>query len=160
MARATASYSGEDDLLIGDMPLGSAYPPLKFIDAASDEVDSYLGRMFDVPIDLDEAGAVVILTLKRINNWLASGRLIMSVGTAGQDNELHAYGWSLVKQAMDELQAIMSGELTLPGLALIDTASIDSGSGPTVKNVDPVSRVDAFYGNHTYESSRYLDYSP
>lgn len=143
MARATI-YSEEGDLLIGDLPLGSAYPPAKFLEAASDEIDSYLGRVYDVPIDTTES-EVVRLTLKRINNWLASGRLIMSVATAGQDSELHAYGWSLVKQAMDEIQMILTGDLDLPGLDVINTGSIESGSGPMVQNVDSVSRVDDFY---------------
>lgn len=143
MAR-TVVYSEESDLLIGDLPLGSAYPPAKFIESACDEVDSYLGRMFDVPIDTSNS-EVVRLTLKRITNWLASGRLIMSVATAGQDSELHAYGWSLVKQAMDEIQMIMSGDLDLPGLDIIDTRTIESGTGPTVTNKDDVSRVDDFY---------------
>lgn len=141
-------YSEEGDLLIGDLPLGSAYPPAKFIESASDEIDSYLGRMFEVPIDVT-GNEVVRLTLKRINNWLASGRLIMSVATAGQDNELHAYGWSLVKQAMDEINLIMSEDLTLPGLQIIETASIEEGSGPMISNKDDVSRVDEFYGDFT-----------
>lgn len=153
MARSVV-YSEEDDLLIGDLPLGSAYPPKKFLDAASDEIDSYLGRMFDVPIDTD-GNETVRLTLKRINNWLASGRLIMSVATAGQDSELHAYGWSLVKQAMDEINRIMNGDLDLPGLDMIDTSSINAGTGPMVTNVDDKSRVDEFYSDFEVPALRW-----
>lgn len=161
MARTGAVYSAEEDLLIGDLPLGSAYPPLKFLEAASDEIDSYLGRVYEVPIDTT-VSETVRLTVKRINNWLASGRLIMSAATAGQDNELHAYGWSLVQQAMDEIRMIMDGSLTLPGLDMVDTSNIADGSGPIVTNKESASQVDSFYDDFILEpytlpsSARYI----
>lgn len=143
------AYSATTDLLTGDIPLPAYLSAQKFVDDASDEIDSRLGFIYQTPIDVDAPTTVtrpVILLLKRINNWLASGRLLLAAAASQEDSQLHAYAYSLVKDAQAGLDAIVSGEIILEGAA----SAVGDGvativNAPLISNGDAESMVDAFY---------------
>lgn len=138
-------YSTVDDLLLGDMPLGSKVDPIRFVQDAADEIDSVLGFRYVTPIDISDESTTarhVKLLLKRINNHLASGRLILAVDVGGEDSVLHAYGVSLIQEAIAWLTQIVNG-MTLEGVE--ENPGEDASSGPTVKNEDEFSSVATFY---------------
>lgn len=143
-------YSEVGDLLTGNIPLPGTLLPAKFVQDATDEIDGALGQVYITPIVLDPGVPAVrpsVLTLKRINNLLASGRLIMAADAGGQDQTLHAYGLSLIKEAHDALSKLRESSDTLPGAIPIEyedtTATV---RGPRILNEDDHSHVAAFYG--------------
>lgn len=149
MARNGAAYCTKDDLLIGDVILGAALSPEKFVEDAADEIDSYLGRIYEIPIvGTDEVSALV---LKRINTWLASGRLLMAVAVSTQDAEVNAYGWSLIQQALGDIRKIETSDIYLTGDGVVraDSSTVgDNDTGPSVSNRDEYSAVETFYGEY------------
>lgn len=139
-------YSATTDLLLGDMPLSAALDKSKFVADAADEIDSAIGAAYVTPVPM--AAPVprhVQLHLKRINNFLATGRLIMAVDVGGEDTQLHAYGLSLVSEARQALQAIVDGSYPLDGVVK-QPQEHQRTAGPSVTNYDATSGVDAFYG--------------
>lgn len=154
MARNAPTYCDESDLLIGDITLGVAYSRAEFIAAAADEMDSRIGVRYVLPLPaVEQLNTVTGLILKRINAQLASGRLIMSVASAGEDDSLHAYGKYLVDQAMDDLLRIERGDIILrmSDDSIVDEVGAASApDGPIITNRDEQSGVDTFYENFTY----------
>jgi hypothetical protein len=139
-------YSEVDDLLLGDLPLGSKVDPRKYIQDAADEIDSVLGFNYVTPIDISDGAPTaryVKLLLKRINNHLASGRLILAVDVGGEDSVLHAYGVSLIQEATAALTQIINGML-LEGAEQV-VRSEASSTGPTLHNEDDLSSMQSFY---------------
>lgn len=143
-------YSAAEDLLIGDLELHSALDPQKFVQDAADEMDSHLGVRFLVPIDTGNTSTVephAILALKRINNHLATGRLILAVAVGGEDDSLHAYGAYLVREALAALAAMIADpEAYLPGAEV--RADLPATTGPTIKHQDSESAVSRFYDEY------------
>lgn len=143
-------YSEESDLLVGDMPLPKGMRPQKYVDDAGDEIDSVIGFIYKTPVPMLDTSPVVRparLLLKRLNNMLASGRLIMAMTTGGQRLELHAYGADLVRQALITLTQIGNGEILLAGAEMLDPVEGEDPAftGPQIYNVDEESNVEAFY---------------
>lgn len=139
------AYSTTEDLLLGDIPVPTDAG--KYIDDAADEIDSKLGLRYQTPIMVSDSPEtrVTNLILKRINNWLASGRLIVAKAASGEIQYQHAYGRQLITDAEAALNQIASGDMILPGAAFINAD--DKGvSGPIIANVDAASGVEAFYG--------------
>lgn len=139
-----AAYCTEDDLVIGDAVVPTGLTKAKFIQDAADEIDSKIGYRYDTPV-AGTSPRPVLLLLKRINAFLASGRLIMAADVAGQRSELHAYGASLVKEATDSLAAIAAGTVDLP-IAVNPDNQTSGQNMPLIANVDAVSQVESFYG--------------
>lgn len=142
-------YSSVDDLLLGDLPLGATIDRVRYVQDATDEIDSAIGSVYATPIDMTEEGPVARhsrLLLKRINNHLATGRIILAVAVGGEDDSLHAYGVSLIREAHGALGQIATGAIDLEGAEKTDVPS-DSSSGPTIHNTDEFSGVEAFYEN-------------
>jgi phage gp36-like protein len=140
-------YSTIDDLLLGDLPLGSKIDPIRFVQDAADEIDSVLGFRYVTPIDVSDSADTkryVKLLLKRINNHLASGRLILAADIGGEDSVLHAYGVSLIQEATAALCQIVNGTVSLEGAAENEVGG--ASTGPTIINEDERSGVAAFYG--------------
>ena len=142
-------YCAVGDLLIGNIPTPVYVDKQKYVDDAADEIDSYLGARYVTPIVLEPtlpAQRPSALMLKRINAHLASGRLILAAAAGGEDTELHAYGASLVREALAGLMQLASGEIVITGATPAENlGSTDKGSLPTVSNGDPYSQVDGFY---------------
>ena len=142
------AYSAPDDLLLGDLIVSESVGKQKYVDDAADEINSAIGFLYTIPVVTDAQGVdpIVGMVLKRLNNWLATGRLIMALAAGGEDTNLHAYGLSLVTQAQATLAQIASGELKLPGAAPAPGTEDNRPEGASVSNVDEYSAVEAFYG--------------
>lgn len=122
-------------------------------------MDSHLGLQYVTPIVLDvnipqqRPGA---LLLKRINTWLASGRLIMALDAAGEDDQIHQYGKRLVDEALVALGAIIDGSILLPGAEPVNPDN-PTQTGPKYSFADDESLVEAHdtaFGNPAKESLR------
>jgi hypothetical protein len=141
------TYSEVSDLLVGtDLPLPPS--PEKFVQDAADEIDSVLGMRYQTPIAPSDPTGVnrpTVLLIKRISNWLASGRIIMAQASGSELQQVHAYGKNLVDQATVVLQKIENGEIVLPGVATLDPEDLGR-SGPIINNLDDGSNVESFYG--------------
>ena len=144
------AYAEPDSALLGGVP-GNPDDLQKYFDDAADEIDATLGFVYETPITRSaEGGSLprpVELILARINRFLASGRYIMAVASAGEEGNVHAYGWSLVKEAQAALTGLASGANELDAIRLPNP-----GTGrrrPAIANAEAQSNVDAFYGAFT-----------
>lgn len=143
------AYSTTNDLLTGEVPLPAYLDPQKFVDDAADEIDSMIGFVYETPVDITEdpgnpVARPVRLLLKRISNFLASGRLLMAVETGSEVERIHQYGLYLVTQATAALVEIKEGKVVLEGVPA-DTDESDAITAPLQYNKDTESNVDAFY---------------
>lgn len=156
-------YSSPEDLLLGNIPLRDDATQLKYCSDATDEIDSTIGFLYETPVDMtDDPGTVARpsrLLLKRINNFIASGRLILAYAAGTEDDNLNAYAQYLLGQARDALMKIASGDIVLQGAVTIGDGSENPvSSGPLFFNLDPESNVEAFYDrivnpNYCFKSS-------
>lgn len=137
------SYSDVDDLMVGKIPLPQALDPQKFVDDATDEVDSYIGFTYVTPVDLTVVDRPVRLLLKRIANMLATGRLIQAAAAGSENHSVHAYGRTLIQQAIDLLTQISDNKVILTSVPTVTGGT--TTTGPTIFNVDAESNVEAFY---------------
>lgn len=136
--------------------------PDRYIQAASDEIDAKLGFKYKVPIVAITGppwGGTLApheaLILKSICLRLATGRMICSVWAAEEDQSQHAYGRSLIRDALSDLMAIANGEVDLKSAQL----NPQSNSGfedktPSGYNHDAESMVDA-WENHVMRGQPY-----
>ncbi len=141
-------YSAVTDLLTGNIPTPQYLDPQKFVDDAADEIDSKIGFLYVTPIDVGSGTDVprpAVLLLKRINNFLASGRLILAAAAGQEDSQLHAYGWSLIQEATAAVNQIASGDLPIDGAVKLDTGDAAAVTAIIINNLDEESHVEAFY---------------
>lgn len=140
------TYSQASDLLTGDIPLPAYIDQNKVVQDAADEIDSHIGFIYVTPVVLADtpANRPATLLLKRINNHLATGRLLMEVAAAGEDDQLHAYAQRLVDEALAALLLIQNGSIVLGDATPVDTSG-ERQTGPMQYNKDEFSQVDAFY---------------
>lgn len=142
---ALQAYSLPGDMLLGGIPPDSVVNQEKYVQDAADEIDSRLGFTYVTPMVLTDAPRPVKLLMKRINNFLATGRYIMAVASPIEQQALHAYGRSLVENAEASLTQIAEGVILLEGVALVDESGAPEKVGPQIHNKDTESAVDAFY---------------
>jgi hypothetical protein len=144
-----STYSTLADLLIGDMPIPAYIDKQGYVNNAADEIDSRLGYVYATPFDVSDLSTMIRparLTIKRIAAHLSSGRLILAMATASEDRQVHAYGKSLIDEALSVLEKIANGEIPLIGADPLDPdATSAPHSGPTILNIDQFSSVEAFY---------------
>jgi hypothetical protein len=142
------AYCAVNDLLLGQIPAPVGIDKQKVVDDAADEIDSKIGMLYETPIDIVSDPTVpprpVKLLLKRLNVFLATGRLILAAASNMEDQQLHAYGLSLVSEATTALAVIASGEMVLDGVDPAEGYTPHS-STPLINNLDPESSVEAFY---------------
>lgn len=134
------------DLLTGNIPTPAYLNIQKFVDDAGDEIDSKVGFLYSTPLDVADTSAMVRparLLIKRLNVFLATGRLLLAADAGGEENQIHAYGVSLLREANAALDAIASGAIVLDGAAQVPGSSV--ATVPVINNKDPESNVDAFY---------------
>lgn len=139
------TYSEVADLLLGDIP--TPKDAEKYVNDATDEIDSKLGMRYVTPIVVDETVAAnrsTPLILKRINNLLASGRLICAKAASASQQEVNSYGLSMITDALVALNQLMAGDITLPGAAFLNEGDVGQ-SGPMISNLDAESNVESFY---------------
>lgn len=120
------------------------------ISLASDEMDSYLGYRYVVPIPVsnsDPAKAYGTQLLKTICSQLTAGRIIVSVAAGGEKNKTHEYGRYLIDNALKYLCQIKDGELNI-SFATENTDEMARKQGPMMApGGDAYSLVDQFYQN-------------
>lgn len=149
------AYSEEADLLLGDLILSPTLDKQKFIDEAADEINAKLGWLYVLPLAPVGADPVTatswedlatheVLTLKTINNRLASGRLILTLDIAGEGTQLHAYGWYLVREALSDLMAIANGQVDLNAIRVNPVESGYADRTPGITNEDDESLLLGF----------------
>lgn len=155
------SYCTAADLLLGNIPTPSDADT--YVQDAADEIDSLLGMRYESPIVLSEDDPVQrpgALLLKRINVWLASGRLIMALDGAGEDDQVHQYAKYLMTEAKSALQNLSDGSIILPGGVPINPDSPVS-TGPQASwgdDASPVEQYQTVFGNNA--STALKDVSP
>ena len=134
------TYSSVEDLLTGKIPLPGGVDAARYVESATDEVDTFIGFRYQTPVDVSDTSPVVRparLLLKRIANMLA-------VSAGAEYQKQHAYGRSLVNEATGLLNQIAEGTIVLEGA---ESASGFTGNstGPLIANEDAESNVSAFY---------------
>lgn len=141
-------YADVTDLLTGNIPTPAYLDPSKFVSDAADEIDSQIGFIYETPIDTSDQSPVVRpakLLLKRINVFLATGRLLMAAASSGEDKNLHAYAAKMVNDATAAIKAIVDGDVLLEGAIELQPSTDLEPKGPRWSNPDTESAVDAFY---------------
>jgi len=141
-----ATYSEVDDLLLGELQAPEQKICQKYVQDAADEIDSKLGFIYVTPITVDPNGEfrATALLLKRINNFLATGRLILANAASREDQYLNAYGKSLIVEATEAINAFLTGTMPLPG-AIPVNPDATGATGPIINNLDAQSNVESFY---------------
>jgi hypothetical protein len=143
------AYCETTDLLKGDIPLPSYMAAGQgYIDTATDEMDTVLGQLYVTPIVLDPDDPLLrpsVLWLKTCCKFIASGRLILDLDISEENDNLHAYGLSLLNQGLEMLKAIQSGAASITGAIPLDPAAGTHPTGPMIYNVDTASLVQAGY---------------
>ncbi len=134
------SYCETTDLIVGDIG-GLDGLKASFITAAENEMDSMLGFVYELP--LSGVSTHVTLLLKTICLKLASGRLLMAQAAGSEDTVVHAYGKSLVEEALRDLYAIRNGQIDLGAPKV--TSMQATGNAPAIHQGDDTSGVDTFY---------------
>lgn len=142
------AYCEVADLLKGDLPLGPQYGTGQgFVDTASDEMDVVLGQLYVTPIVLADTptNRPSQLWLKTCNKFIASGRLILDIALAAEDDNLNAYGLSMLNQGLAMLKAIQDGAASITGATPLDPTAGTYATGPVLFNEDSESLVKAGY---------------
>ena len=133
------AYCTADDLLVApDLQLPAGTTAEDWIDRAAEEIDSRIGVRYVLPLETVSAGGLA--TLKRLNAQLASGRMLMALNSA--DDDVHAYGKSLVDEALADIKSVVAGVIPL-GATQVTTSPQNLG-GPAVQNQDAYSATAAF----------------
>lgn len=145
------AYCTKDDLLTGDIPLAGKYGDgSSFVQMAADEIDAEIGHLYVTPIIIEDASEPMnrpsVLTLKKINQLLASGRIILDMAAGGEDHDLHRYGKSMVDEALLLLGKICDGKMILRGAEQVKTSEVDvQNTAVSVTQEDSASMVQTFY---------------
>ena len=147
---ADSTYSTPADMLLGDLPIAVSVNKQKYVNDAADEIDSLIGVRYTTPLDMSGSSPIpryARLFVKRVANNLATGRLILAVAAGGEDNQVHAYGWSLVQSALDAVKQIADGTYDIIGAVDANPTASNRTRGPVTSGQDATSGVDAFYGH-------------
>jgi hypothetical protein len=144
------AYCTKDDLLIGGIPLSGKYGDgTSFVQLAADEIDATIGHIYTTPVVFNMTehpeSRPSQLLLKKINTLLASGRIIMDQAAGSEDQSLHAYGYSMWKEAWTLLQDIIKGKITLIEAPKIARDASNPNTAVSISNEDGYSLVEAFY---------------
>lgn len=151
MPTAPLGYCSVSDLLLrSDLQLPTGIDAQKYINDSADEIDSKIGVIYHTPVTIQTIDAekyrTTILTLKRINAHLATGRIIMAISSPQENSELDAYGASLVKDALASIHLIAVRTTVLEGAtANTNTPTEHAVSKSHIFNLDTTSSVEAFY---------------
>lgn len=141
------AYSEVTDLRHGDIPLQTQHGTGEgFVQDAADDIDAQVGHIYVTPIIVIDipANRPTRLLLKKINNLLASGRLLLDMAAAAEDDNLHSYGLQMLKEGMELLRRVSTGEVILAGATNLDGNS-DAPERLSISNEDPYSMVEGFY---------------
>jgi hypothetical protein len=145
-------YCADGDLLItSDLPLPQGVNRSSYVQMAADEIDMMISRYYKTPVvfntaELQEKFKPTLLLLKHVNIKLATGRIILAVDAAGENQQVHAYGASLVAEAMRLLEAIVNRDIILEGAdGNSNEPSEIATARAIVYQLDATSGVEDFY---------------
>lgn len=149
MPRTDPAYSTPDDLLIAQLRVDDP-DKIKYVNEAADDIESRIGHIYETPLTFDTSvpqERAASLVLKRLNNNLASGRIILAYTMPSEDKQLNAYGQYLVQDAEETLELIASRQVVLYGpiQIVLPNTEVVTGAALGISNVDSSSRVDDFY---------------
>lgn len=144
------AYATKDDLLTGDIPLAGKYGDgTPFVNFAADEIDAQIGHIYVTPVTYanasDPLSKPAQLLLKKINILLASGRIILDMAAGSEDDSLHSYGSSMLREGINLLKFISTGKIDLYGANRISQETETADTAVTVIQDDPYSLVESFY---------------
>lgn len=153
------AYCEKEDLLVGDIPLAPKYGDgTSFVELAADEIDAEIGHRYLTPVSFDESSAEKVavarpskLLLKKINQLLASGRIILDMAAGGEDRGLQAYGKSMWLEASELLEKICDGKIALNGAELLggEDAAANDNTRVSIHQDDGYSLVQTFYDRYS-----------
>lgn len=139
----SSEYCKPEDLLLGDLG-GVEDMSQRYIDLAANEMDSMIGYVYILPLPFTGLPVHQQLILTNIALKLASGRLILAQAVGSEDSAVHAYGKSLIDEAMRDLWAIRNQTIDLTAPKVEGGASV-GGDAPVILEGDLYSGVDSFY---------------
>lgn len=171
MADQYHMYSDPDDMLIGtDFALPADDTLERFVMDAAMEIDSRLGFKYVIPLKFTHIvnGSVTYvdpadpatytpsyLLVRRLSNFIASGRYILAATSPEENVSLHQYGNKLLRDAEAILSQITSNRADLE-IEEIVTETNETPYGLLVKNRDPRSMVQAFEDQATNYNDPYV----
>jgi hypothetical protein len=139
------AYCTTADLLLGQLEsrLPIEVNPTEYINLAADEIDGRLGFTYLTPFDIEGVNSLPlhqVKLLKSINAKRASGRIIMAVTIATEDNLVHQYALRLMQEADLELAAIANGDVRLSA-PLVDSEGNPLDPTDDPDDFDPYARI-------------------
>jgi hypothetical protein len=116
-----ADYYGatENDLLIGDMTLGSAISKADYLRLATDEVDTKLALYWVLPLPASLTVAADVI-LGNVVARVATARIILSQPMDSSEDGHNSYGASLLNRALRDLEVWLQSEPIIPGATRIN----------------------------------------
>lgn len=147
-ADSTYSTVSDIDNKTGDLQAPAYINKQGFANDAADEIDSYLGHFYYTPFNVGPTSLMArpaILAIKRIAANLSTGRFLLAVATASEDDNIHSYGRRLVDEALAALKDLADGKYPLAGAVLLNTDAGVPASGPLISTSEEESEVDRFY---------------
>jgi hypothetical protein len=148
VANVDNAYCAVDDLLTGDIRFPARHGNGEgMIKSTAEEIDVRIGHLYTTPIVIgaDPKYRPATLVLKKINAFLASGRLLMDFAAAEEDHETQAYARSLLKEANGLLDMIANGQIALNGAVKNVDEESKAGNKLIMHNEDSRSLVETFY---------------
>ena len=122
------------DQILSQLPVASGVSRQAFLDSAEAEIHTAMIGLYKVPVEVLSTVATTISgvtynILKSIEQDLAAGRLILSLATTNENEQIHDYGKFLVDGATSKLKDIKTRVLILPG-ATVDEDRTDDNPRP------------------------------
>lgn len=159
MAEQYHMYSDPDDMLVGtDFALPADDTLERFVRDAAQEIDSRLGFKYVIPlkftrivggsvsyVDPEDSSTYTpsYLLVRRLSNFIASGRYLLAATSPEEQNSLHQYANKLLRDAEAILSQITSNRADLE-IEELPSDDMDTPYGLLVKNRDKRSMVQEF----------------
>ena len=139
-------YGDITDLDVGDISVLDD-TKTRHVNNAADEIDSRLGFMYQTPFTVSNTSDAGWKLIQRLARFVASGRLLMEIAQASENQMVQAYAKRLLDDAEAAFALILEGKVNLsPATPSDPGSSVDNQNAVTVTNLDPYSQVEAFYG--------------
>lgn len=144
------AYCSVGDLRTGDIRLPSYISPEQRVQGAAEEIDIAIGHIYKTPVDFGDPVPLESrpsqLFLKKVNWLIASGRIILDMAAAGENQQQHAFGMGMLKEGLKMLEELRTSQFDLVGVPrLDDDKETKDFTGPAIHNEDPMSLVESFY---------------
>jgi len=116
-------YYGADanDLLLGDMTLGSALSREDYLRLATDEVDAKLALYWVLPLPAVISTAAGLI-LSNVVAHVATARIILSQPMDSSDDGYNSYGASLLNRAFRDLELWLLSDPIISGAVRINAS--------------------------------------